>query len=104
VYQLPHIAAALRAPAGARKLRTVRRSAQRHGPDRTGSGGVSVELAHQPPVGLAGCGEFLVTFLQYSPEVQDCLAFGLEVGVEGGGAGRGAEAATVEGVLPEEFR
>jgi hypothetical protein len=69
--------------------------------DRTGSGGGPVELVHQPPTGLAGCGEFLVAFFQRSAEAQDGLALGFELGSDGCSAGRGAEAAAFEGLLAE---
>ena len=61
----------------------------------------AVELVHQPPVGLAGRREFLVAFFQHSAKFQDGLALGLELGVDGGGAGRGTEAAAGEGLLAD---
>lgn len=68
-----------------------------------GLGGGPVELVHQPPVGLPGGGKFLLAFFQELSQVQDGLLLGLQLVVEGSGAGGGSEAAAVEGLLTEEW-
>jgi len=55
--------------------------------DRAGSGGGPVELVHQPPAGLARCGEFLVAFFQCPAEIDDSLALGVKLSLDSGTAG-----------------
>ena len=66
------------------------------------SGPGTVDLVHQPAVGLAGRGEFLVSFFQRDLEVQDGLALGIELGLDCCGTGRGAQPAAVERLLAEQ--
>src|SRR5271156_1873986 len=63
-----------------------------------------VDLVHQPAVGLAGCGELVISLFQCAAEVQDGLALGVELGLDRGVACGRAEAAGVECLLPEQFR
>ena len=67
------------------------------------SGPGTVDLVHQPTVGLAGRGEFLVSFFQRELEAQDGLALGIELGLDCCGTGRGAQPAAVERLLAEQI-
>jgi hypothetical protein len=64
---------------------------------------VVVELGHQPPVGFPGGGEFLVAFFGVASQVEVLLLEGLDLVVQRGDVGRGAEAGALADLGAEQF-
>ncbi len=62
-----------------------------------------VELSHQPPVGFAGGGEFLLAFFECLAQVEDLLAQAVGVFAEGGCVVGGAEPGALADLGAEQF-